>query len=81
MKHCGIVLVRHLQDCDGDPCNGSANSECSDCGITLCDLHQEECELCNESFCNCCYLFHMEKPHSKPSVGSHQKVIRRSALG
>ena len=33
--------------------------------LKLYDLHFEECDLCHETYCSMCFLFHMDQPHGK----------------
>jgi hypothetical protein len=49
MSDCEIVMVRGVEDANGYPCGGTSVAECSDCGAKLCDLHFEECDLCDET--------------------------------
>jgi hypothetical protein len=75
--NCGIVLVRHLEDAQGEVCGEDAPEQCVDCGTALCSLHAESCDICRESFCaSCCYL-HEQQPHAKP-VESPSSIGRRT---
>jgi hypothetical protein len=65
MSDCEIVMVRGVEDANGYPCGGTSVAECCDCGAKLCDLHFEECDLCHETYCSMCFLFHMDQPHAK----------------
>jgi len=67
MSDCEIVLVRGVDDANGHACGRNAIAECCDCGAKLCDLHTEECDLCQEFYCSMCFLFHMDQPHAKPT--------------
>jgi len=67
MSDCEIVMVRGVEDANGYPCGRNATAECCDCGAKLCDLHFEECDLCHETYCCMCFLFHMDQPHAKPN--------------
>jgi len=69
MSDCEIVMVRGVDDANGYACGRSSIAECCDCGASLCDLHAEECDLCQETYCSVCFLFHMDQPHAKPSAG------------
>jgi hypothetical protein len=67
MSDCEIVMVRGVEDADGYECGLTAVTAC-DCGAKLCDLHYESCDLCRETYCSMCLLFHMDQPHAKPSA-------------
>ena len=67
MSDCEIVLVRGVDDADGNLRGRNATAECCDCGTKVCDLHIEECDLCHETYCSICFAFHMDRPHAKPS--------------
>jgi hypothetical protein len=63
-----VVLSRSVEDANGYLCGLPSTAQCCDCGSMLCDLHTEECEICQEIYCSMCCLFHMDQPHSKPNV-------------
>jgi hypothetical protein len=65
VSDCEIVMVRGVEDANGYPCGGTSVAECCDCGAKLCDLHFAECDLCHETYCSMCFLFHMDQPHAK----------------
>jgi hypothetical protein len=65
LKHCEIVLVRHLEDAMGYPCGAAANEECSECGTRVCPWHAESCDLCGQSLCASCFFRHLDQPHPK----------------
>ena len=72
MSDCEIVMVRGVGDANGYPCGRTSVVGCCDCGAKLCELHFEECDLCHETYCSMCFLFHMDQPHAKPNEG-HKK--------
>ena len=65
VSDCEIVMVRGVEDANGYPCGRTSAAECCDCRAKLCDLHFEECDLCHETYCSMCFLFHMDQPHAK----------------
>ncbi|MCU1297137.1 MAG: hypothetical protein JWO91_1415 [Acidobacteriaceae bacterium] len=65
LKHCEIVLVRHLEDAMGYSCGAVSTEECAECGTSVCNLHAESCDHCGESLCASCFFRHVEEPHSK----------------
>jgi hypothetical protein len=46
MSDCEIVMSRGVDDANGYPCGRISIAECRDCGAKLCQLHTEECTLC-----------------------------------
>jgi hypothetical protein len=78
--NCEIVMVRAVDDANGYPCGLTSNAACCDCGANICDLHTESCDLCHETYCSMCFLFHMDQPHAKQNevakkVDSHTRRI------
>jgi len=67
MTNCESVEVSSLADTNGEACSRTAKHQCSDCGICLCDVHTETCDICHEILCSSCLSFH-EKGHSKPAT-------------
>jgi hypothetical protein len=63
--NCEIVMVRGVDDADGCPCGRRSVAECCDCGASLCELHSDLCDLCHETYCSMCLMFHMDQPHAK----------------
>ena len=79
MSYCGVVEVRSLEDALGATCGRSAESQCSDCGTSLCPAHAERCQFCGETFCPSCLSFH-ESEHAKPAErDQHGPQKRKSA--
>jgi hypothetical protein len=72
MSDCEIVMVRGVDDANGHLCGGMSIAECCDCGASLCELHADECDLCRETYCSICLVFHMDQPHAKPNAGVNQ---------
>jgi hypothetical protein len=70
-------MVRGVDDADGYPCGGTSITECCDCGTSLCELHADECDLCQEAYCSMCLLFHLDEPHTKPNAGSVKDEAER----
>lgn len=74
---CSIVLVR---DRDGYTCGRLGSEVCSDCGISLCNIHVRSCETCHQSFCDCCLYFHLKEVHVRKWIPARVEVLeRRSA--
>lgn len=76
MTRCEVVEVRNLADADGIPCPKSASTQCSDCGIELCEQHTETCEMCRDVFCPSCMYFH-QREHPKAARAKHEEPRER----
>jgi hypothetical protein len=66
--HCEITEVAHSEDVVGYPCSKNASAKCFDCGVSVCDVHSEHCQLCNQTFCDACLSFHNSEQHQKKSA-------------
>ena len=84
----GFLMSRQLSYSDGSqfstpaaletfPAAGTYTAACGDCGVSLCDLHAESCELCD--VCGSCFSRNMARQHAKPSVSSITRKVERSA--
>ena len=71
MNRCEVVGVRNLADEAGVPCTRTANTQCCDCGIALCERHVETCGICHDVFCSSCLTFHRAEHVKAP------KPVRR----
>src|SRR5437870_6990714 len=79
-ERCEVVEVRNLADAVGYSCSRTASTQCSDCGIELCEPHAETCGACHSVFCLPCFFCHQAQ-HSKPvSVVHGRDRERKSAL-
>src|SRR6266849_2329347 len=67
-ERCEVVEVRNLADAVGYSCSRTASTQCSDCGIELCEPHTENCGSCRSAFCPSCLFFHRAE---------HPKLVRR----
>ncbi len=56
---CGIALGPN-----GDRCGRFSSEACGECGVSLCDLHPESCELCDATICGSCYSRHVNRSHA-----------------
>src|SRR2546428_13665044 len=56
--HCEVVEVRNSADELGFPCSRTSSTQCSDCGIALCEDHAEPCGTCFSIFCPPCRFLH-----------------------
>jgi predicted sulfurtransferase len=80
MSRCEIVEVSSLSDAVGDRCVRIAAGQCSDCGTPICELHTENCEMCDEVFCPSCLSFHKaQAKHHKPAAVERKTRERKSA--
>jgi hypothetical protein len=48
---------------------------CCDCGVSVCDLHAEFCDLCHETYCSMCFLFHMDQPPREDERGRDEGCV------
>ena len=74
--------VAHVEDAFGYLCAEDAVAKCSDCGASLCDSHNENCDLCNQTFCATCLAFHTRDTHQKKNAlwaEIAEKMKRKSA--
>jgi len=77
---CEITEVAHSEDVVGYPCSNKASEKCTDCGTCLCDAHAEHCDICNQTFCATCLVFHNGEQHQKkPAAVDDSRKHRRSA--
>ncbi len=65
MSDCETGMVRGVDDADGYLCGRTSVAQCCDCGSKLCELHFEECDLCQDTYCPMCLLCHMNQPHAR----------------
>jgi hypothetical protein len=77
MGYCGVVEVRSLEDALGATCGCQAKALCSDCGVSVCSIHAERCNLCRETFCPPCLSFH--SLHAKPNSVHKPAVEKRKS--
>jgi hypothetical protein len=77
-RYCGVVQARSLEDALGATCARPASLPCSDCGIALCSVHTERCDLCRAFFCPSCVSFH-SAGHPKLVQMEPRKIVRKSA--
>jgi len=75
-ERCEVVEVRNLADAVGYSCSRTASTQCSDCGIELCEPHAETCGTCRTIFCPSCSYFHQAQ-HSKPVSADHGRDRER----
>ena len=68
---CGIVLRPEML------CDLSSSHACKECGVGVCELHAESCELCDDIFCSRCFSRHLDKPHTKPALPAAVDQPRR----
>src|SRR5438034_8612911 len=73
---CEIVEIRNSADAVGLACLKTASTQCSDCGIQLCEDHAEPCGTCFSIFCPTCRLLHRGQ-HSKPAHGERDRKSTR----
>jgi hypothetical protein len=58
VQDCQVELVRGSWDEMAYRCYREHKADCSDCGISICSKHDEECPKCHESFCPGCLSYH-----------------------
>ena len=79
MSYCGVIEVRSLEDALGATCARPAKAVCSDCGVAVCMIHTDRCDLCRQTFCPSCLSFHQAQ-HAKPVRRDlHDKFTKKSA--
>jgi len=76
--YCGVFEARTLEDVLGTTCARPARIACSDCGLSLCSAHSEECDLCQATFCPTCLWFHKQE-HAKPAHSDSRDALRKTA--
>src|SRR2546427_428040 len=78
-ERCEVVEVRNLADAVGYSCSRTASTQCSDCGIELCEPHTETCGTCRSVFCPSCFSFHQTQHSKRVSTAHGEDRERKSA--
>ena len=73
---CDVLEVQG--DNIGNYCPRISVSQCSECGLHLCDEHTAKCDLCGDTFCTSC-LYHHTIDHSRPRQIERLDRIRKHA--
>ena len=76
---CEVVEVRNLEDAVGYSCSRTASTQCSDCGIELCEPHAEICGACRSIFCLPCFFCHQAQHSKRVSAGHGRDRGRKTA--
>ena len=72
---CGIVLRSR----EGYRCDRTSSEVCNECGVNLCDLHAESCEVCDKTLCSrCCFSHHRNRLRAK-AISVITEKFQRSA--
>ena len=74
---CQIIEVASVADAEGYACTRAAQSECTDCGVELCDRHAVTCDVCARVFCPFCLADHIAEQF-RP-VGTVKERQRKTA--
>src|SRR5713101_2312141 len=75
-ERCEVVEVRDLADAVGYSCSRTASTQCSDCGIDLCEPHAENCGECRSVLCPSCFSFHQAE-HAKPASADLRQSLTK----